>query len=140
MARAAPDKRRLNDLVVRRLKPKPRPYLVWDQLQRGLAVRIEPSGYRSWKCIYQFAGRPRWFHLAACDAVGIADARALAAKVMYQVAEGKDRVSGERNAVPGRSKTWPSAIWKNTQKRKTKVGNSQPSWCSGICCRDGARC
>ena len=90
MPRRQPNKIRLNDLAIKRLKPQARPFLVWDTLQRGLAVRVEPTGYISFKCIYSRHGRPRWYSIGPADAIGLADARKLAGRVMMQVAEGKD--------------------------------------------------
>ena len=94
---AAPNKRKLNDLFVKRLVPQDRPFLVWDSHQRGLAVSVQPTGHKSWKVIYPFDGRPRWYSLGSADAIGLADARKLAARVMFQVAEGKDPAA-ERKA------------------------------------------
>jgi hypothetical protein len=51
--------------MVSRLRPAARPYLVWDDYQRGLAMQIQPSGYRSYKLIYRFHNRPRWYHIGA---------------------------------------------------------------------------
>ena len=90
MSRPKPNKTRLNDLKLKALKPRARPYLLWDTLQHGLAIQVQPSGSRSWKCIYSRHGRPRWCHIGRADAIGLADARKLAAKIMVQVAEGKD--------------------------------------------------
>src|SRR5258706_6237740 len=89
-SRTAPNKRKLTDIFIKKLKPQARPFLVWDGQQRGLALRVEPTGHKAWKCIYKFHGRPRWYHIAAADAVGLADARKLAGRLMFQVAEGKD--------------------------------------------------
>jgi integrase len=97
----APNKTRLSHFAITNLKPKARPYLVWDITQRGLAVSVQPSGHAAWKCIYSFHGRPRWYHIADAAAVGLADARKLASRVMFQVAEGKDPAAerrAERNA------------------------------------------
>lgn len=96
-SRAAPNKRKLSELYIRKLSPQARPYMVWDTNQRGLALRVEATGHMSWKCIYPFHGRPRWYHLGAVDAIGLADARKLASRVMFQVAEGKDPAA-ERKA------------------------------------------
>ena len=52
-------KRKLTELYVRKLKPKAQPFLVWDTLQRGLALRVQPTGARGWKCIYSHHGRRR---------------------------------------------------------------------------------
>ena len=94
---AAPNKRKLNDLMVKRLAAQHRPYLVWDSHQRGLAVSVQPTGGKSWKVIYSRNSRPRWYHLGAADAIALSDARKLAARVMFAVAEGKDPAA-ERKA------------------------------------------
>jgi hypothetical protein len=44
-ARAQPNKRKLTPLLVQRLRSQARAYLVWDTVQRGLALRVEPTGY-----------------------------------------------------------------------------------------------
>jgi integrase len=82
--------------MVSRLRPAARPFLVWDDYQRGLALQIQPSGYRAYKLIYRFHNRPRWFHIGAADAIALADARKLAAKLMLQVIEGKDPAAEKR--------------------------------------------
>ena len=75
MPRALPNKQKLTSLTVSKLRPAERPYLVWDDLQRGLALQVQPSGYRSYKLIYRFHKRPRWHHIGAADAIALADAR-----------------------------------------------------------------
>ena len=34
--------------------------MVWDTQQRGLALRVQPTGSRSWVMVYSRHGRPRW--------------------------------------------------------------------------------
>jgi hypothetical protein len=77
--RTVPNKQKLTSLTVTKLRPTAKPYLVWDSYQRGLALQIQPSGYRSFKLIYRFHNRPRWYHIGAADAIALADARKLAA-------------------------------------------------------------
>jgi integrase len=89
-------KKRLTELAVRRLKPKSAAYVVWDTLQRGLAIRVQPTGARAWKVIYSRHGRPRWLSLGSVDAIGLADARTLAAEAMLAVAKGKDPAAEKR--------------------------------------------
>jgi integrase len=96
--RAAPNKRKLTSLAVTKLHPASRPYLVWDDLQRGLALQIQPSGYRAYKLIYRFHNRPRWYHIGAADQIGLADARKIAAKLALQVIEGKDPAAEKQAA------------------------------------------
>jgi integrase len=89
-------KRRLTELSVRKLKPKATTYLIWDTLQRGLAIRVQPTGARAWKVIYSRHGRPRWLHIGDVGAIGLADARTLAAEAMLAVARGKDPAAEKR--------------------------------------------
>src|SRR5262249_42640681 len=87
-----PNRRKLSDAFVRTMQPNPdRTVMYWDTLQRGLALKVEPSGHRAWKCVYTIHGRgARWYHLGNARAISLADARKLACKIMYQVAEGRD--------------------------------------------------
>jgi integrase len=93
-------KRRFTELYVKKLKPQPAAFLVWDAHQPGLAIRVQPSGSRAWKCIYSRHGRPRWLHLGDARVIGLAEARRLAAAAMLEVAHGKDPAA-ERKAERG---------------------------------------
>ena len=135
---AAPNKRKLNDLIVRRLKPQPGAYLVWDLQQRGLAINIHPTGRKTFKCIYSRQGRSRWYNLGAADAIGLADARKLASRVMFQVAEGKDpaaerRAERNKNTFAELAERYVEEYakkrnksWRNTQKLVAR--NLLPRW------------
>jgi integrase len=90
------NKRKLNALDGVKLKPQSRAFLVWDTLQRGLALQVQPTGYRAYKCIYNFRNRTRWFHIGAADAIGLADARHIAAELMLEVIRGKDPAAERR--------------------------------------------
>jgi integrase len=80
------------------MRPAARAFLVWDVLQRGLVLHVQPSGYRSYKVIYRFHNRPRWYHIGAADAVSLAEARRLAAELMLQVIKGQDPAAERRVA------------------------------------------
>ncbi len=95
---ALPRKHKLSDVYIKTLKPSAAAFTVWDTKQRGLALTVQPTGRKAFKCIYAFHGRPRWYHIG--DAVGLADARKLASRIMFQVAEDKDP-QGERIASRG---------------------------------------
>jgi integrase len=90
MLRTAPNKRKLTAIFLQKLKPQARAFMVWDLQQRGLALRVEPTGYRAWKVVYRYHNRPRWYHLGAADAISLGDARKLAAEIMLEVARGHD--------------------------------------------------
>src|SRR6516164_5530942 len=95
-SRAVTNKQKLSSLTVTKARPTAKPSLIWDSYQRGLALQIQPTGYRSFKLIYRFHNRPRWYHIGAADAIALADARKLAAKLMLQVIEGKDPAAEKR--------------------------------------------
>ena len=89
-------KRRLTELTVRKARAESRAYLIWDAHQRGLALHVQPTGSKAWKAIYSRHGRPRWLHLGDASAIGLADARTLAAEAMLQVAKGQDPAAEKR--------------------------------------------
>ena len=94
------NKRAFTELFVRKLKPKPTAFVTWDLKQRGLAIRVQPTGRKSWYVAYSRHGRPRWLRLGDADAIYLADARQLAAEAMLQVARGHDPAA-ERKAERG---------------------------------------
>jgi integrase len=89
-------KRQLTELYVKKLKPQSHAFLVWDTKQHGLALQTQPTGAKAWKAIYSRHGRPRWLHLGKASAIGLADARTLAAEAMLAVAKGKDPAAEKR--------------------------------------------
>jgi integrase len=102
-ARSALNKRRLSDAFIKTVRPDPdRVVVYWDTLQHGLALRVQPSGHLAWKCVYTIRGRgPRWYSIGNGRAISLADARRMAGRIMYQVAEGADP-HADRLALRGR--------------------------------------
>src|SRR5262245_20928025 len=82
-------KARLTDRAIRAEPPAGRRVVVWDELQRGLCLVVQPTGRKSFKIVYRYGGRPRWYNLGDAS-IGVAAARKLAAKILYQVASGAD--------------------------------------------------
>ena len=60
-------KRKLSPLDGVKLRPKERAFLIWDTLERGLALHVQPTGHRSYNFIYRYGTRSRWFHIGAAD-------------------------------------------------------------------------
>jgi hypothetical protein len=89
MTRSAPNKRRLTDGFLKKVKPRETSFLVWDEYTRGLAVRVEPTGSKSWVVYYRSSGKPRWYRIGA-SSIELKSARKLAGRILFQVAEGKD--------------------------------------------------
>jgi Arm DNA-binding domain/Phage integrase central domain len=91
-------KQRLTDRSVRAIKPEAAAFSVWDTYQRGLALRVQPTGQKAWKFVYS-RGKPRWYHIGDA-AIGVDEARKISAEIMAEVARGKDPVA-ERMAARG---------------------------------------
>ena len=94
-------KAKLTEFLVKRAQPAAVVYSIWDANLRGLVLRVHPTGRRTWIVIYRSGGRPRWLHLGDATAIGLADARELAAEAMLQVARGHDPAA-ERRALRSR--------------------------------------
>src|SRR5262249_28321419 len=98
-----PNRRRLSEAFAQTVRGDSMRVAVYlDTIQRGLALSVQPSGHRAWKCVYSIRGRgARWYHLGNARAISLADARRLASKIMCQVAEGGDP-HADRLALRGR--------------------------------------
>ena len=98
----ATTKRKLNDAFVAKLKPPAGPYptLVWDLKVGGLALSVQPSGRKTWKCIYSFNRRPRWMTIGTADVMDVDTARKQAAGILLKVQTGVD-VLAEQQAHRG---------------------------------------
>jgi integrase len=94
--KAEAHKRNLTELFVRKAKPRDSAYLVWDTHQRGLCLRVQPTGSKSWVTVYSRHGRPRWLRHGDADAIGLSDARTLSAEAMLAVAKGGDPAADKK--------------------------------------------
>jgi hypothetical protein len=83
-------KQKITSATVTKTRPADNPFLIWDTLQHGFALQIQPSGHRAYKVIYRYHNRPRWFHIGAADAIALDAARELAAELMLRVIKGED--------------------------------------------------
>ena len=96
-------KRELTDRFVKTVKPAEKRIRYWDTRQKGLALVIEPSGHKSWKVVYRFAGKLEWFNLGDADQVGLATAREAAGMTLAKVTLGNNP-QAERRASKTRAK------------------------------------
>jgi integrase len=92
-----PNRRNLTELYVRKVSTDAAPINVWDQKERGLVLRVHPTGRRAFKVVYSRRGRPRWYHIGD---VGLAEARMRAREIKAEVARGKDPAA-DRKAERG---------------------------------------
>jgi integrase len=73
--------------------------LVFDDAQRGLAVRVTATGGRTYLCQYTLHGLKWRVPLGACSAVSLAKAREAAAVVMGDVAKGRNPAADRKEAA-----------------------------------------
>jgi hypothetical protein len=73
--------------------------LVFDDAQRGLAVRVMASGGRTYLCQYTLHGHKWRVPLGACLAVSLSKARQAAAAVMGDVAKGRNPAAERKHAA-----------------------------------------
>jgi integrase len=88
--------RKIETLVVERGR---KDRLVFDDAQRGLAVRVTASGGRTYLCQYTLHGRKRQVPLGGCSALSLASAREAAAAIMGDVAKGRNPAAERKEAV-----------------------------------------
>jgi integrase len=73
--------------------------LVFDDVQRGLAVRVTASGSRTYLCQYTL-NRQKWrVPLGSCSALSLSRAREAAAAVMGDVAKGRNPAAERKEAA-----------------------------------------
>jgi integrase len=73
--------------------------LIFDDAQRGLAVRITASGGRSYLCQYSLHGQKWRVPLGACSALSLSGAREAAAAIMGDVAKGRNPATERKEAA-----------------------------------------
>jgi integrase len=73
--------------------------LVFDDAQRGLAVRVTASGGRTYLCQYTLHGHKWRVPLGACSALALSKAREAAAAIMGDVAKGRNPAAERKDAA-----------------------------------------
>jgi integrase len=73
--------------------------LIFDDVQRGLAVRVTASGGKTYLAQYTLHGHKWRVPLAACSALALAKAREAAAAVMGDVAKGRNPAADRKAAA-----------------------------------------
>jgi len=73
--------------------------LVFDDAQRGLAVRVTATGGRTYLCQYTLHGQKWRVPLGSCSALSLSKARQAAAAVMGDVAKGKNPAAKRRETA-----------------------------------------
>jgi integrase len=96
----APRKQRITELTVRKVRPQAKAFLTWDTKAPNLALRVQPTGHKSWVVVYPRHGRSRWLTLGNAASIPLESARLQAQKTMVKVSEGNDPAA-DRKAERG---------------------------------------
>lgn len=84
-------KARLVTKIVREIQPQERPFEVWDTELRGLLVRIQPTGIRTFYCTYRTRdGRRNRVRIGDAMIISVSTARDEAQKLLADVIRGLD--------------------------------------------------
>jgi integrase len=92
---------KLTEQTIAKIEPEAgqRDCLVFDDDQRGLAVRASAKGSRTYLCQYTLDGQKYRVPLGACSALSLAKARQAAAAVMGDVAKGRNPAADRKEAA-----------------------------------------
>jgi integrase len=112
--RAPKTLKRLTEVNVKSLPPRASQYLAWDDPAgregvRGLAVLVSPSGVKSYRCVYYFAGtggRPNYKHLGRVGEVSLREAREATQRTRRMAQDGDDPRAGQ----PSRSDSFATLV------------------------------
>jgi integrase len=85
----------LTAIGIEKLKPRPYRYEIGDPGAQGLRVIVQPSGHKSFVLRYRFGGRPQKLTIGPV-LIGLAAARAEAAKAVLALAQGNDPAAAKR--------------------------------------------
>lgn len=110
----------LTDPQVRALRPGATAKDIWDTQQRGLMVRVLPSGRVEFAIRYRMHGRRRRLKLGAYPAVSLAEARKRARKAQSAVDNGADP-AGDRQATKAAPSDTVAALVADYLKRHART-------------------
>ena len=102
--RAAPRRHRLTDGFIRSIiLPHDKPKTYWDTVQRGLSLKVRPTGTMTFRLAYRHQGRLRWYTIDRYGAIGLKEARHVARKIRARADLGEDPQAEKVQARVGES-------------------------------------
>jgi integrase len=101
MAKRKATRRKLTEMTRQRATAGERRKLIWDTIQRGLALAVEPTGRQSWKFVYRWppgakGSKPVWL---TWHGLGLADARERAQAMWKLIHDGVDPRGGRQASL-----------------------------------------
>jgi integrase len=92
---AKSQRKALTAIAIEKLRPRPYRYEIGDPGARGLRVVVHQSGHKSFILRYRFGGKPQKLTIGS-TLIGLAAARASAAKAIYEITQGHDPAAAKR--------------------------------------------
>jgi integrase len=92
---AKSQRKALTAIAIEKLRPRPYRYEIGDPGARGLRVVVHQSGHKSFILRYRFSGKPQKLTIGS-TLIGLAAARASAAKAIYEITQGRDPAAAKR--------------------------------------------
>jgi hypothetical protein len=102
------------------LKPRAKRYEVFDALTPSLAIRVTPSGHKSWVLYYRHHGRQRRLTLGRYPDRTLAEARSEAIHERGRILKGADPAA-EKQAGHAENDNTVQALYELYRSRKEKV-------------------
>lgn len=87
----------LTDSLIRNIKPDKR-VEIFDSVKPGLALRVTPTGYKSFFFRYRYGGKIKRYTIGSYPAVSLKKARDKADAIRVQAGEGSDPQGAKRKA------------------------------------------
>jgi hypothetical protein len=95
----------LTQLAIETVRPGPARREIPDGKERGLYLVVQPTGAMSWAFRYRIHGRPQKMTVGSYPAVGLAKARAEAARAKVSLADDDDPAAARRAARTAKNAT-----------------------------------
>ncbi|MFN1834798.1 tyrosine-type recombinase/integrase [Balneola sp. MJW-20] len=83
-------KKRLNDTYIKNFKNPEKRVEVYDELVPGLALRVTPTGHKSFVYRYRYNNKVKRYTIGSYDKISLAKARDEAKEIAFKVSKGKD--------------------------------------------------
>jgi integrase len=122
LKRSATIKMSLNEMIVRKAEPRPKPYKMFDG--GGLYLAVQPSGSKLWRLKYRYGGVESVLSFGAHPATSLASARHKRVRARHLLATGRDpRLELSRE---GSSQTFEAAaqLWHDNRQHTLDQAHS----------------
>src|SRR5262245_61510067 len=93
------------------LKPEARPVEYTDDFQRGLVLRVQPTGRKIWIARYVFEGRERRYTLGTFPELKLKPAREHASRRLREAATGVDPQAERERLRAGKTAAEAVGTW-----------------------------